>query len=96
MAKSFAQVAAPTAVEALQVMSRMEEFGGTVTAICAESLYGVSVLCIMCPASVATAVEVTTWASVSRLTVAPLVRLPATELDWSAAVGMTFTEAVAL
>ena len=53
-------------------------------------------LCSILPAIVATAVDVTTWASVSRLTVAPLVRLPATALDWSAAVGLTFTDAVAV
>ena len=53
-------------------------------------------LCSILPASVATAVEVTTWAWVSRLTVAPLVRLPATALVWSAAVGLTFTDEVAV
>src|SRR5215472_18594205 len=77
-------------------MSRMEEFGGTVTVTCAASLKGVSVLCSVWPASVATAVDVTTWDWVSRLTVAPLVRLPATALVWSAAVGVTFTDAVAV
>src|SRR6516165_8254173 len=77
-------------------MTRIEEFGGTVTPICWASCQGVSGLCIIFPASVVTAVEVTTCAWVSRLTVAPAVRLPATALDWSAAVGVTFTDAVAV
>ena len=77
-------------------MSSTCEFGGTVTETCLASAYGDSELCIIFPASPATVPEVTSWASVSRSTAAPLVRLLVIPLPTSAPVAATYTDAVAV
>ena len=90
LANACAQSAAASGLLAVQLICSTSEFGGTATVTWVASAAGESGLCSVFAAICATWVDFTTTASVSRLTVAPLVRPFASWLlPWPAAVGVT-------
>src|SRR5579863_2293655 len=80
LANASAQVAATPGLAPVQWICRTWELGGTVTVTWLASVAGDSGLCSIFAAIWATCADWTTTASVSRLTVAPLVRLFANAL----------------
>jgi hypothetical protein len=76
-------------------MLSTEVFAGTVTVICLISWAGVRLPASAFAATSATVLDWTSCASLSMLTLEPVVRLPATIFSF-AALGVTYTEAVAV